>query len=128
MGEAATTKPSSLGYVSFDKTPAADGGLKMTRQHSTRTIPSTDAAYRRLEQHDYGHRRRLSRSTDTSRYSRGGDDRITEKTRERVRVTTDRVREERGSGTSSVDTSMRRDDERMQRRPAERERSTPVIP
>jgi hypothetical protein len=126
--EAATAKPSSLGYVSFDKTPAADGGLKMTRQHSTRTIPSTDAAYRRLEQHDYGHRRRLSRSTDTNRYSRGGDDRITEKTRERVRVTTDREREERGSGTSPVDTSMRRDDERMQRRPAERERSTSVIP
>merc|ERR1712159_556370 len=100
----------------------------MTRQHSTRTIPSTDAAYRRLEQHDYGHRRRLSRSTDTSRYSRVGDDRITEKTRERVRVTTDRIREERGPRTSSVDTSMRRDDERMQQRPAERERSTSVIP
>ena len=35
--EAAKNKPSSCG-VSFEKTAAPDGGIGMTRQHSTRTI------------------------------------------------------------------------------------------
>merc|ERR1712072_1325605 len=126
--EAAKTKPSSIGYVSFDKTPAADGGLKMTRQHHTRTIPATDAPYRRLLQHDYGRRRRLSRSTDRTRFSRSGDDRITEKTRNRVKREVTRVKQERGSRTSSVDASMRGVDTRMRQSTRERERSTPVIP
>jgi hypothetical protein len=130
--EAAANKPSSCGFVSFEKSPAADGGIKMTRQHSTRTIPSTEEPYRRLKQHDYGRRRRRLGATDAGSFNREGSagaaasDTVIARTEARVTQEVERVQEERGT-TSSVDMVFIESDAKMDQSPSEREENTITI-